>query len=394
MLKVEMQGSGNGSVFVIGRTRAGIFPVAITTGNFSPSKISIDLPTYTTYNMINGNSIDPACQFATATKCLNIQTFPEGISFGFSAKFKNQLTGWWHGRFSTPEITSEIKDGLMNFSVIAKPIKVPTVFGWVDTVSLPEDLKLRYSKPPRYGSGYFGPINGDLSQTSVLNDTNSVFTDETLAELKSWLPLLGDRAAAMPSAWAISTIDGSAKGDVERCTKLEIGIAGLVTTNASMYSSGPPVFNTDTQSLEYKVAAPHLTSTGENLLGSYDLVMNSQVARCMYGFSKAPLKASISVISTSEKTTVETSFLNENNGFIKLSANGFQYSQPTIRVKLTQEKVVEPVVTTTTVAEPVKQAVAKKVVKKIVKTITCSKGKLTRKLSGTAPKCPTGYRVK
>ena len=394
MLKVEMQGSGNGSVFKIWRTRAGIFPVSITTGNFLASKISIDAPTYTSFEMIAGSSIDPACQFATTTKCLTIQTFPEGISFGFSAKFRNQLTGWWHGRFSTPEITSEIKDGLMNFSVIANPIKVPTVFGWVDTVSLPEDLKARYSKPPRYGASYFAPMNGDLTLTSVLNDTNSVFTDDTLAELKSWLPLLGDRAAAMPSAWAISTIDGSAKGDVERCTKLESGIAGLVTTNASMYSSGPPVFNTDTQSLEYKVAAPHLTSTGENLLGSYDLVMNSQVARCMYGFSKAPLKASISVISTSEKTTVETSFLNENNGFIKLSANGFQYSQPTIRVKLTQEKIVEPVVTTTTVAEPVKEAVAKKVVKKIVKTITCTKGKLTRKVSGTAPKCPVGYRVK
>ena len=306
MLKVEMQGSGNGSVFTIGRTRAGIFPVAIASGNFLASKVSINTPTYTSYSMTNGDSIDPACQFATTTKCLTIQAFPEGIAFGFSAKFKNQLTGWWHGRFSTPEITSEIKDGLMNFSVIANPIKVPTVFGWVDTASLPEDLKLRYSKPPRYGSGYFGPINGDLSQTSVLNDTNSVFTDDTLAELKSWLPLLGDRAAAMPSAWAISTIDGSAKGDVERCTKLESGIAGLVTTNASMYSSGPPVFNTDTQSLEYKVAAPHLTSTGEDLLGSYDLVMNSQIARCMYGFSKAPLKASISVVSTSAKTTVET----------------------------------------------------------------------------------------
>ena len=33
-------------------------------------------------------------------------------------------------------------------------------------------------------------------------------------------------------------------------------------------------------------------------------------------------------------------------------------------------------------------------VKKIVKTITCTKGKLTRKVSGTAPKCPTGYRAK
>jgi hypothetical protein len=233
-------------------------------------------------------------------------------------------------------------------------------------------------------------MNGDLTLTSVLNDTNSVFTDDTLAELKSWLPLLGDRAAAMPSAWAISTIDGSAKGDVERCTKLESGIAGLVTTNASMYSSGPPVFNTDSQSLEYKVAAPHLTSTGEDLLGSYDLVMNSQVARCMYGFSKAPLKASISIISTSAKTTVETNVLNESNGFIKLSANGFNYSQPTIQVKLTQEKVIEPAVANTSVAAPVKKAA----VKKAVKTITCTKGKLTRKVFGTAPKCPAGYRTK
>jgi len=390
MLKVDMQGSGNGSVFAIWRARGGIFPVSITQGNFLASKISLDVPSYTSYNMINGSGIDPACQFATTTKCLKIQTFPEGIAFGFSAKFKNQLTGWFHGRFSNPEIASEIKDGLMNFSVIANPIKVPTVFGWVDTASLPEDLKLRYSIIPRKGSSYFGPRNGDLSQTSILSDANSLFNDDTLAELKSWLPLLGDRAAAMPSAWAISTIDGDAKGDVERCTKLESGISGLVTTNAAMYSSGPPVFNTDTQSLEYKVAAPHLTSTGEDLLGSYDLVMNSQVARCMYGFSKAPLKASISVISTSAKTTVETSVLNESNGFIKLSANGFNYSQPTIQVKLTQEKVIEPVATTSNVAAPIKKAV----VKKVVKTITCSKGKLTRKVTGTAPKCPTGYRAK
>jgi hypothetical protein len=118
--------------------------------------------------------------------------------------------------------------------------------------------------------------------------------------------------------------------------------------------------------------------------------MNSQVARCMYGFSKAPLKASISVISTSAKTTVETNVLNESNGFIKLSANGFNYSQPTIQVKLTQEKVIEPVATTSNVAAPIKKAV----VKKVVKTITCKKGKLTRKVSGTAPKCPAGYRSK
>ena len=88
--------------------------------------------------------------------------------------------------------------------------------------------------------------------------------------------------------------------------------------------------------------------------------------------------------------TISTCFFNESNGFIKLSANGFNYSQPTIQVKLTQEKVIEPVVATTSVAAPIKKIAAKK----IVKTITCSKGKLTRKVSGSAPKCPSGYRTK
>jgi hypothetical protein len=59
-------------------------------------------------------------------------------------------------------------------------------------------------------------------------------------------------------------------------------------------------------------------------------------------------------------------------------------------VKLTQEKVIEPVATTSNVAAPVKKVAAKK----IVKTITCTKGKFTRKVSGTAPKCPAGYRSK
>lgn len=73
------------------------------------------------------------------------------------------------------------------------------------------------------------------------------------------------------------------------------GITGIVTTNATQYLAGPPKFNSAEQTLEYKVSAPHLMSKGETFYGSYDLLMRSDVARCVYGFSNAPIKGTISV---------------------------------------------------------------------------------------------------
>jgi hypothetical protein len=69
-----------------------------------------------------------------------------------------------------------------------------------------------------------------------------------------------------------------------------------------------------------------------------------------------------------EIKTATTTFT-ENNGWIHFSAYGFAFSSPTISVKLTQ-------------------AAAKKT------TITCTKGKLTKKITGTNPKCPSGFRKK
>jgi hypothetical protein len=51
-----------------------------------------------------------------------------------------------------------------------------------------------------------------------------------------------------------------------------------------------------------------------------------------------------------------------------------------IRAKLTQEAEVAPVVAT--------KVSAKK------STITCTKGKTTKKVSGVKPKCPAGFRKK
>jgi hypothetical protein len=100
--------------------------------------------------------------------------------------------------------------------------------------------------------------------------------------------------------------------------------------------------------------------------------MASDVARCLYGFSNSPVKASIQIVNENGQNSVATTVINEKDGWLKLGAYGFTFSSPTLKVKLTQEK-----------------AASKKKV-----TISCVKGKITKKVSGVSPKCPSGYKVK
>jgi hypothetical protein len=139
-----------------------------------------------------------------------------------------------------------------------------------------------------------------------------------------------------------------------------------------MYISGPPSFNTASQSLDYKVAAPHFDDKGVANVGTYNLVISSEVARCIYGFSNAPISATVSILSSDGTSQVATTVVNEKNGWLYLSAAGYGYSSPTVRVKLTQT------------AAPTAKSV----------TITCVKGKVSKKVSGTKPTCPAGFKKK
>jgi hypothetical protein len=158
----------------------------------------------------------------------------------------------------------------------------------------------------------------------------------------------------------------------------------VVAANASAYSPGAPAFNKETQTLDYKVAAPHFAPDGktENL-GTYGLSMRADLVQCLYGVTEVPSRVEISITNASsgesKGSTVE---LSRNGNWVYLSAEGFTFSSPTLKVRLVQEKKAEPVAAPT-VATP--KVAAKK-------SITCTKGKLVRKVSGSNPKCPSGFK--
>ena len=133
--------------------------------------------------------------------------------------------------------------------------------------------------------------------------------------------------------------------------------------------------------------------------GVYNLVMRSDVARCLYGFSKAPVKATVSVIGASGSPEVATVIVGEKDGWLYLSANNFEFSSPTVQVKLTQDAPAPaPTPTVSESAAPATPAPSTPAtptaapLKKI--TITCVKGKTSKTVSGVKPTCPSGYKKK
>jgi hypothetical protein len=187
-------------------------------------------------------------------------------------------------------------------------------------------------------------------------------------------------------------------------------LIGMVTTNALTYESGPPKF--EDGFLNYKVAGVHSNPDGSDFIGKYDLVMDGAIARCLYGFgAKVPISATVSIVSTDAGSRVQSTFFKDDDKWIRLGAYGFTFSSPTLKIKLAQGGAAGPA----SPSEPVKAAVKEDSaptpkqevaassttttsavgVKKIVtKSISCVKGKITRKISGTNPKCPSGFKKK
>jgi hypothetical protein len=323
--------------------------------------------------------------------CAQRFSFPEEIRFYLKARMNLNPAGWLHGRITDPNLDFVENAGVTSVSLEALPVRVPTLYKSYMWNEMPESIKSQLDASTgdfKLGGGGFTRVPYSLSETDPMK-RNYISAPKPSAkfgidELKTWLPAVGDKATAVPSMWSVRSLREDELGGANSCFKSSAKVTGIVTTNATQYSAGPPEFDKKESSLFYKVAAPHYSSNGDVFKGSYDLLIRSDIARCVYGFSKAPIKAELSVISANGIPQIATTVLGERNGWVSLSAKNFEFSAPVIKAKLTQEAEV--------VVTPTPTASKKTVVKKV--TITCIKGKTSKKVTAVKPKCPTGYKKK
>ena len=391
----------NNTKFDPANIKAAIYAVNIEQKYNSLPGVQTSLNWYDKLDLRYGAWTNPttACPIYSFSECAQPFALPANVLFGFKLKLSNPVKGWLHGRMDG--VTSDISldsNGNQTISIQGNPIVVPSAYGWTkksEAIKSVADFYDKMQKPiGGNGFGCTNDPNGGRSTNGCAAEFWVSFLrhlradQESMDEFLAWMPALQDKASKAPTIWRWETMGSDGTNDA--CYRDKTNLSGFVTTNATQYLSGPPVFNKAEESLDYKVAAPHYLPNGKEFLGSYNLVINAQVARCLYGFTDAPIQATVSVTSSDGQARVATTSLVEKGGWLKLSANGFTFSNPIVKVKLSQEKPV--VVATPTPTPSPSASVAPVVVKKT--SITCVKGKTSKKVTAVNPKCPTGYKKK
>ena len=327
------------------------------------------------------------CVANDADSCALRERMPEGMRLGLSIRLRQPVNNWLHGRFANPILEST--------KVLDKNVAIKEYYLWkltADAIKVP----------------YISETLSDNARRSICNKVTHpscwfVSTDDRkFLEFEQALPYISDRADAYVSSWRfVSRPKWSVNSS---CPTSELGVTGIVATNATLYNPNPPTFNKASQSLEYRVAALHLTPSGEIFKGKYNLYLDAKYARCLWQTGSSPLSASISITGQSEN--VATTQMIERFGYIDFRAENFTFSAPTISVKL-QPTGVSSAQENPKVSETMEvrggdsgvrreaqadKATAPKVLSRI--TISCVKGKVVKKVRAVAPKCPVGFRRK
>jgi len=318
------------------------------------------------------------CIATEAGYCAERVEFAPNTRISLKLKLSNKVTGWLQGRISSPAIDLTVIDKNYNsLSVTADVVEVPMMYAQFKKSEATAFVNDAYENKWVSSLGFnstsewrqFGP-NQDVGMDMVTALSSAA----------------KDTAAKVNSYWNISSLPNISSNP---CMADTSKLIGFVTTNAMAYSGAAPIW--DGSSLQYKVAGLHYLPDGKTLAtGKYDLVIKSESARCLYGFTSAPISATISIASADGVQNVATTVVNEKNGWLYLAASGFTFSAPTIKIKLSQEAVKKEEVKSSTPAPVVS---TKKSATKAT-TIKCVKNGKIKTVTAIKPKCPAGYRLK
>lgn len=379
--------------FRINRFSTAVYAVTEELGNYAPIRAidsSMQSSKILGYGPMRGENVEH-CAVSGEGVCLARQPLPTEFKFGTVVRIGASLPGWFHGRVFNPEIKATTSSsGVQTIDMSAYPVKVPVVGGWIESAKLTDDVKTWI----REGVHPFGGT-GDWANKSLVDKTFAynaeVSGEEALRTLRLWLPVLGDKAVALPSMWRYRVLTGGEMGGTPKCISDAKEFIGLVTTNAAVYGAGAPEFKKEEGTLDYKVMAPHYTPSNEDFLGTYDLAIRKDLTQCLYGFSDAPINATVSIFGEDGKQRIATTVVGERGGWLYLSAKGFTYSAPTVQVRLNQEEV-KPVVNPIPTQAPTPNEISSNTTKTSKKSLSCIKGAKTKTLPKGKTKCPKGYK--
>jgi hypothetical protein len=317
------------------------------------------------FKIVGGNQWSSL--YYTPTESGILYDFPENVQMRAVIHMSKSASGWFKARLNNPDISISSLNSLNSrVEVTGAPVRVPAFAYQRNLINLTNDEK-KYTNTLK-GVVYVEP------------GTREIFDYIEMAR-----KVVKDVAAYSNTYWTLTSTPWDNRNP---CLQDSTRVLGIVSTNAIGYEGASPEFKDGF--LNYRVTGIHFGPDGKTPnLGTYDLLLRSDAARCLYGFSNAPISATVSISGSDGSQNVATTIVSEKDGWLKMKASGFTFSEKNIKVKLIQEKVAGAEASkVATPADP--SPIAKKVVKK--QTITCVKGKVTKKVTATAPVCPSGFK--
>jgi len=264
------------------------------------------------------------CAFTQGDQCAEIQDFAPDTRVELKFNIPNDIGGWFSGRMKAPNISVEKVNSKVNaITISAEPVEVAAL-------GIVKNEKDFTSKEENWNQNHGGWSVGTGNTATGANP----WQPDVFPFIENYRKQVKDTAIGSNRVWNFMSIGG---GNGSYCLADKSKVLGIVTTNALGYAGESPEFKGGF--LDYKVAGLHYQPNGTDVnLGVYDLVMRSDTARCLYGFSKAPLSATVSVTNEKGTKTMATTVVSEKNGWLKMAAYGFTFSKKTIKVKITKKK--------------------------------------------------------
>jgi hypothetical protein len=166
-------------------------------------------------------------------------------------------------------------------------------------------------------------------------------------------------------------------GDTEWACQMPLAV---MSTNASVSSFIAPEWDKKTSQLNFKIANAHFDMDGKVSRGEFSITLDYWTASCMWNLNGNTSVAQVQILSddgTAQKIFTSAVNMDSVANKAQIHIAGFEFSSPKIAIKLVDQapSKVLPASKTRT-------------------TITCVKGKLSKKVTGAPPVCPSGYKKK
>ena len=278
------------------------------------------------------NSI--ACAYEEMNKCGLAFQFADDTTVELKIRLPKTIGGWFHGQMADAEMQVEPSGTLLNrVTISGKPVKIPVTSARVELFS-PSGEKFRdfYFK----GSPDLLRIlkQGDDSRTGGNRYTDFGPENDWMNAFQILKPLMGDKAKGQVQMWSVGTLKSWETSNP--CFADQSRVQGILTTNSIVYQAGLPSFSKG--QLSYQVAGLHYNHDGTEFTGEYTLQMRADDARCLYGYSEAPIQTKVSVTDSGGTQKIATTSVSERGGWLTIRARNFTFSSPKIVVSIKQGK--------------------------------------------------------